>query len=57
VGSRRTLAGSTLPNDAETFRRWIAQADRLKPQAHMPRFEMLPPQDLTALAAYLEALQ
>lgn len=57
VGSRRTLAGSTLPNDADAFRRWIAQADHIKPQAHMPRFEMLPAQQLTALAAYLEALQ
>jgi cytochrome c oxidase subunit 2 len=57
VGSRRTLAASLLPNDVDAFRRWIAQPQRIKPQAHMPRFEMLPAGDLTALASFLEALE
>jgi cytochrome c oxidase subunit 2 len=57
VGSRRTLAGSTLPNTRDALRRWVANPDHIKPQAHMPGFGMLRPEALDALAAYLESLE
>lgn len=57
VGSRVALAAGTLPNDAPAFARWIAHARRVKPEAAMPSFDMLPPDELEAIAAYLEALQ
>jgi cytochrome c oxidase subunit 2 len=57
VGSRPTLGASVLHNDAASLRRWIAQTRRIKPEAHMPRFDMLAPDDLAALARYLESLE
>lgn len=57
VGSRLSLAAATLPNDTGFFRQWVAEADGIKPGAHMPRFGMLPAADLEALAAYLEELK
>ncbi|MCB9537293.1 MAG: c-type cytochrome [Myxococcales bacterium] len=56
VGSRRTIAG-ILDNDVEGFRRWLVDTPHLKPGALMPAFDMLPPEDVDALAAYLEGLQ
>ena len=32
----------------------LRSTDKLKPGVHMPPFGMLPPEDLHALAAYLE---
>jgi cytochrome c oxidase subunit 2 len=57
VGSRLSLAGGTLRNEADDFRRWIARSHDFKPDARMPPFEMLPQDDLTALAAYLDGLR
>ena len=57
VGSRLSLAAGILPNDPAAFLEWIGQADRLKPGAHMPRFDMLPAGDIRALAAYLDGLR
>ena len=57
VGSRLSLAADTLPNETDAFRRWIALTEELKPGAQMPPFHMLPPDDLTAVAAYLEGLK
>jgi cytochrome c oxidase subunit 2 len=57
VGSRRSLAADTLPNDPESFRRWIAHTDGVKPGVRMPAFGMLPQEDHQALAAYLKGLQ
>jgi cytochrome c oxidase subunit 2 len=57
VGSRLSLGAATLSNDPEAFQRWIANTDHVKPGVHMPAFGMLPPEDLRALAAYLDALQ
>ena len=57
VGSRVSLAAGVLPNDPEQFRRWIAHTASVKPGVHMPDFDMLPDEDLNALAAYLEHLQ
>jgi cytochrome c oxidase subunit II len=57
VGSRATLAGAVLPNDAASLQQWIARTADIKPGVHMPRFGMLPRADLDALAAYLRGLQ
>ena len=57
VGSRLGLAAGTLPNDAAGFRIWIARTHALKPEALMPAFDMLPPDELDDLALYMESLQ
>jgi len=55
--SRRTLGAGILPNDAPTLRRWIANADDLKPSVRMPSYESLSDADREALALYLEGLR
>jgi cytochrome c oxidase subunit 2 len=55
--TRRTLGGGILPNDRATLRRWIENADALKPGARMPSYERLSESDLDALTAYVESLQ
>jgi cytochrome c oxidase subunit 2 len=57
VGSRLSLAAGTMPNEAEAFQRWMAHTTEVKPAVNMPAFHMLPPEDLRALAAYLEGLK
>ena len=57
VGSRLSLGAGLLDNDPAAFRRWIAETAELKPGVHMPAFGALPPDDLEALAVYLEGLQ
>ena len=57
VGSRVSLAAGTLANDRGGFFRWIFDAHRYKPEARMPAFGMLPPDDLLALADYMDSLQ
>ena len=57
VGSRTSLGAGILPNEPGAFRRWIARTGRVKPGVHMPAFGMLPPDELNALAVYLEGLQ
>lgn len=56
-GSRRTLGAGLLPNDRETLRRWIEDADALKPGARMPSYERLNDADLDAVTAYVASLQ
>lgn len=56
VGSRRGLGAGILQNDDEGFERWLRSLDHLKPGVHMPAFDMLPEDDLEALAAFLEGL-
>jgi cytochrome c oxidase subunit II len=55
--TRRTLGGGILPNDHSTLRRWIEDADELKPGARMPSYERLSDADLDALTAYVESLK
>lgn len=57
VGSRLGLGADVLTTSPESFERWIAHTDQLKPGVRMPAFGMLPEQDLRALAAYLSGLQ
>ena len=57
VGSRLALAAATIPNKPDDFHRWIARTDDVKPGVLMPEYGMLPPDDLKALAAYLDGLE
>lgn len=57
VGGRLTLGAGTLPNDRAGFVRWIAATAQAKPGVLMPHFGMLPPDEIVALAAYLDSLQ
>jgi cytochrome c oxidase subunit 2 len=57
VGGRLSLGAGTLPNEPGDFVQWIAHTQDVKPGALMPAFGMLPPEELRALAAYLESLQ
>ena len=57
VGGRLSLGAGILPNEPEAFQRWITSTDHVKPGVHMPPFGMLPPEEVNALAAFLEALR
>lgn len=57
VGGRRTLAAAMLPNGTDALRRWISFSTFVKPDVHMPAFGMLPPDEVAALAAWLESLE
>ena len=54
---RLSLGAGILPNEPDAFRRWITSTDHIKPGVHMPPFGMLPPEEVNALAAFLEALR
>ena len=57
VGGRGAIAAGRLPGGAPDFHRWIARPESIKPGARMPAFHMLPPEELRAMAAYLEGLR
>lgn len=57
VGSRRTLAAGTLPNNVGTLAGWTAASQHLKPGNRMPSFDLLEGEQLRAIAAYLESLK
>jgi cytochrome c oxidase subunit 2 len=57
LGSRRSIAAATLPNDIDPIASWIAEPDHVKPGALMPPFRMLQVDELRAIAAYLRSLQ
>ena len=57
VGGRLSIGAGIMPNDPEGFARWIERTSHVKPGVHMPHLGMLPPEELRALAAYLESLQ
>jgi cytochrome c oxidase subunit 2 len=56
VGSRRFLAAGALPMSHAALMGWIAQPQVHKPGAEMPATG-LPPQDVEAVARYLEGLK
>jgi len=56
LASRRTLAGGVLVNTADALRAWIADPQRYKPRALMPKVA-LSDSDLDAVVAYLETLK
>jgi cytochrome c oxidase subunit 2 len=57
VGSRLTIGAGLLPDTEEALASFIARPDRLKSGIKMPNFDMLPPAEIAAIAAYLKALQ
>jgi cytochrome c oxidase subunit 2 len=56
-GSRMSLGAGTLADSPDALLRWIAHTEQLKPGVLMPSFDMLPKQDLEAMAAYLQELK
>lgn len=56
VAGRHAIAGGILPQGHDSLKRWIEQADALKPRALMPSYP-LPDRELDALAAYLGQLR
>ena len=57
VGSRETIGAGILPNGEATLARFIADPDAVKPGALMPAYDMLPPDEIAAIAAYLRGLR
>ena len=55
VGARRTLGAGILPNNRGTLMGWIGNSQAIKPNNRMPPYTVLTGDQLTALAAYLEA--
>jgi len=57
MGSRLSVGAGVLATESDALRRWIARTNDIKPSVHMPTFGMLPPEDVLALAVYLEGLK
>jgi cytochrome c oxidase subunit 2 len=57
LASRGSLAAGVLPNGPAALRRWLAEAETIKPGSKMPSFGMLPPDQLDAIVAYLGGLE
>jgi cytochrome c oxidase subunit 2 len=57
VGSRHSVGAGVLETRADAFLQWLRRTNELKPSVLMPAFGMLPPDDLRALAVYLEGLK
>lgn len=57
MASRRSLAAATLPNTEETLASWIRDAPALKPEALMPPYRGLSPDEIDALVTWLGGLE
>lgn len=57
VGSRETIGAGVLPNTPDNMRRWIRNADAIKPHVLMPGFDSLTDDEVEALTEYLEGLK
>jgi cytochrome c oxidase subunit 2 len=57
AGSRLSVGAGILPSEPQAIQKWIARTDEVKPGVLMPHFGMLPPEELQALAAYLDSLK
>jgi cytochrome c oxidase subunit 2 len=57
VGGRLSIGAGTLVNTHGTIAGWISDNQNIKPGNKMPEFKQFSPQELLALAAYLEALK
>lgn len=57
VGSRRSIAAGRLPAGPAGLARWLSETDHLKPGVRMPAFGMLGPDEVEALATYLDGLR
>ena len=56
VGSRKLLAGNSIPNKPGHLAGWIMDPQKIKPGVRMPQ-NALDPRDLRALIEYLESLK
>lgn len=56
IGSRLTLAAGRFQNTPANLASWLANPQAIKPDSHMPNFQLTDPQ-VRQLTAYLEALQ
>ena len=56
-GGRTSLGAGMMTNDAAAIARWISSAQHIKPGNKMPSFNIFEPDELTALASYLEGLK
>ena len=54
VGSRLTLGAGILPNHRGTLIGWIGDSQSIKPGNRMPSYDVLPAEDIAAIAAWLE---
>lgn len=54
VGSRLTLGAGILPNHYGTMVGWIGDSQSIKPGNRMPSYDVLPAEDIHAIAAWLE---
>jgi cytochrome c oxidase subunit II len=57
VGSRRYIAGGTLPNTTANLTAWVTHAQSFKPGARMPNITQFTGVQLRALVAYLQSLK
>jgi cytochrome c oxidase subunit 2 len=57
VGGRLSLGAGLLPNGRGALVGWLADPEHQKPGVLMPSYGMLPPEELHALAVYLEGLE
>jgi cytochrome c oxidase subunit 2 len=57
LGSRATLGAGVADNTPANLRTWIRNAQSIKPGVLMPAFQNISPDDLNALADYLEGLK
>jgi len=55
IMSRATLGAGTVPNDPQSLREWINNAQAVKPGSRMPTLD-LPREDLAAVTAYVQTL-
>lgn len=55
-GSRRTIAGGVLPNDAGNLAHWLSDSQGVKPGSKMPELH-LAASEVDTLTAYLEGLK
>jgi cytochrome c oxidase subunit 2 len=54
LGSRLTLGAGILPNHRGTLIGWIGDSQSIKPGNRMPSYDVLPAEDIDAIAAWLE---
>lgn len=57
VGSRHSLAAARLPNDPQSFRRWLTENQHIKPDNFMPEYDVFSNSELDSIVAYLDGLE
>lgn len=56
LAGRRILAAGAAPNDPQSLFRWLKDPASIKPESHMPNFQ-LSDDNVNALVAYMETLK